>query len=112
MDNLRPIGLAQPRKPVLRHARMTGAVGFQQRPVNEGVLGVNVKDARAETLEVRDRINKLANQMARVPFQAKVGARSGVEQALPHGRLAQDVVMHQRQMPGPLRTVLEGDADV
>jgi amidase len=45
------------------------------------------------------------------PFDAEIPARRRVKQPLPHRRLAEHVVAHDRQMIGALRTMFEGDAN-
>src|SRR5439155_20159254 len=53
MNDFRPVGLAESGKPMLRHSRMTDPVHLQQLPVDVSVLGVYVKNPRAELAEVR-----------------------------------------------------------
>ena len=69
-----------------------------------------MKNARTELVDVRDRIDELADKMARVPFNADILAARFIEQPFPHGWLAENVVVHDGQMIRPLRRVLEGDA--
>ena len=71
---------------------------------------MDVENAGAELMDISDGINELADQMAGVPFDAYVLAAGGVEEALPHGGLSQHVVIHERQVIGALRAMLEGDA--
>jgi len=71
-------------------------------PVDEGVLGVDVEYPGAKLVNVRDRVNELAEQMAGIPFQAEIGAFRFVEQALPHGRLGEHVEAHDGQVNGPM----------
>ena len=46
------------------------------------------ENAGAELVDVRDRVDELADEMAGVPFEADVLAARGVEESLPHGGLA------------------------
>jgi hypothetical protein len=70
-----------------------------------------MKNARAEFVNVGDRIDELADEVAGVPFKAEVLVFAGVEEAFPHGGLPKHIVMHERQMVGALRTMLEGNAN-
>jgi len=112
MDDLRPIGLAEAGEAVLGHAGMARAVGFEQGSIDKGVLGVDMKNARAEGANVCDGIDELADEVGGVPFQAEIVAFSLVEEALPDCGLAHGVVVHEGEMPAALGTVFEGDADV
>src|SRR3989449_309443 len=69
-----------------------------------------MKNSSTELVDVCDRIDELADQMARVPLDAEVLAPCGVEEPFPHRRLAEHVVVHERQMIRALRAMLEGDA--
>ena len=60
MHDFRPVGLAQSGHAVFRDARMTNAVSFQQMPVDIGILGVNMENARAKLVDVCDRVDELA----------------------------------------------------
>jgi len=76
----------------------------------KAVLGVDVEYPGAKLVNVRDRVNELAEQMAGIPFQAEIGAFFRfVEQALPHGRLASML----KPMTGGDRPMgqCQGDAD-
>src|SRR5256885_1123607 len=75
-----------------------------------GFLAALKFEPRAELAEVRDRINELANQMAGVPFDADIFTFRRVEKPLPHRGLAENVVVHNRQVIRALGTMLEGDA--
>src|SRR2546426_2083410 len=70
---------------------------------------MDVKDARAELVDIRHRIDELADQMARIPLQAKVLAFGFIENPFPDGGLAEHVVVHDRQMIRALRAMLESD---
>src|SRR4051794_6126968 len=94
---------------MLSHAGMANAIALEQLAVDEGVFGVYVKDARAELVNVRDRIDELTDEMAGIPFQAEVLALGFVEHPLPNRRLPEHVVVHDRQVIRPLRTMFEGD---
>ena len=74
------------------------------------ILGVNMKNATAEFLDRRNQIDKLANQMTRVEFQADILQFRGRKETFPHRRLRQHVVAHDRQMVRSLRAMFEGDA--
>src|ERR1051326_7719314 len=89
---------------------MTDAVHFEQPVVAEGVLRVDVKESRAELMDVRHGINELAHQVAGVPLDADVLAVHSVEESLPQRRLAEQVVVHDRQVILSLRAMLERDA--
>src|SRR6188472_670006 len=91
-------------------ARMTNAVNFQQLPVDVSVLRVHVKNARAESPDVFNGIDELADQVARVPFDADVFGFDRVENAFPNRGLGEHVVAVDGQMPRALRTVFKGDA--
>jgi hypothetical protein len=110
VDDLCPVRFAETGEPVFGHPRMADAVGGEQRAIDEGILGVNVKDPPPELAQVLDGVDELADQVAGIPFEAQILAGRRVEEALPHGRLAEQVVVHDRQVIGPLRTMLEGDA--
>ena len=45
MDDLRPVGIPQAGKAMLRHAGMANAVLGEQRAIDARILGVNVKNA-------------------------------------------------------------------
>ena len=45
------------------------------------------ENAGAELVDVRDRVDELADEMAGVPFEADALAARGVEESLPHGGL-------------------------
>src|SRR5690348_14290406 len=94
---------------MFRDAGMTNAVNFQQLPVNVSVLRVNVKNARAESPDVFNRINELADQMARVPFDADIFGFDGIENTFPNRGLAEHVIAVDQQMPRALRTIFKGD---
>src|SRR5712671_5152265 len=89
---------------------MTNAVHLQQLPVDVSVLRMYVKNPWAELAKVRDRINELANQMAGVPFDANIITFCRVEKPIPHRGLAENVVVHDRQVISALGTMFEGDA--
>lgn len=110
VDDLRPVSLAQAGKAMLGHAGMAEPISLQQGPVDESVLGVDVKNARAEFAQVGHRINELAEQVAGIPLQSDVFAFALVEKAFPEGGLAHHVVVHDGLMPGPLRAILKGQA--
>src|SRR5439155_13116982 len=109
MDDLGPIALAQAHEAMFGDARITNAILLQQRAIDESVLGMDVKDARAELVDVRHRIDELADQMARIPLQAEVLAFGFIENPFPDVGLAEHVVMHDRQMIRALRAMLESD---
>src|SRR5437773_5526387 len=70
-----------------------------------------MKNARAELVDIGDGIDELADQMAGIPFQSKVLVFGLAEEPLPDGGLAEHVVVHDRQMIRPLRTLLESDSN-
>src|SRR5207248_10062097 len=83
VNDLRPVRLAESGKTMFRHARMADTISFEQRAVDVGVLGVNVKNFSPEFVDVGDRINELEDQMAGVPFDAEVFAPGGRVTPLP-----------------------------
>src|ERR1051326_8969618 len=95
---------------MLGDARVADAVGFEQLAIDESVLGMNMENARPEFLNVDDRINELAKEMAGVPFDANVFAFGLIEEALPHGGLREHVVTHDRKMIRPHWAMFESDA--
>src|SRR5439155_17457914 len=54
MDNLGPVRLPKTGEAMLGHARMTKTIHVKQLTVDEGVLGVYVKNPRAELVDVGD----------------------------------------------------------
>ena len=96
---------------MFRDAGMTNSVNFQQLPIDVSVLRVKVKNARAESPDVFNRVDELADQMARVPFDADVFGFDGVENAFPNRGLGEHVVTVDGQMPRALRTIFKGDAN-
>src|SRR6266446_3663570 len=110
MDNLPPVGLAEAGEAMLGYARMTEAIDFKQLAVDKGVLRVNMKNPRAELVNVRHRINELANQMAGVPLKAEVFAGRLVEEPFPHRGLGQHIVAHDGEMIWTHRAMLESEA--
>src|SRR6266478_1823412 len=95
---------------MLSHAGMANAIYFEQLPVDEGVLGVHMKNAWAELMNVRHRIDELADQMAGVPFDAEVLAFRFIKEPLPHCRLCQHVEAHDRQMVGRHGAMFESNS--
>src|SRR5438874_13310059 len=95
---------------MLRHTRMADAISFEQAAIDKCVLGVDVKNPRAEFVDVLDRINELADEMAGVPFDAQIVRAAVVKEFFPDGGLPQHIVMHDREVIRALRTMLEGDA--
>src|SRR4051812_32368753 len=98
MHDFGPVALAQTHETMLGYTGMANTITLQQHAVDQGVLRVHVKNARAELVNVRDRIDKLTDEMAGIPFQAEVLALGLVEQSLPHRGLAKHVVVHDWQV--------------
>src|ERR1043165_2965431 len=69
-----------------------------------------MKNAFAEFAEVLERIDHLADQMRRVPFDAEIVVTRQSEKFIPNGGLAKNIPMRDRQMPRALRTMFESDA--
>ncbi len=95
---------------MLSNARLTNPVPMEQGPVDVSVLRMEVEDAAAEPIDRSDRIDELANQMTGIKFQADVMHFGRVKKPLPHGRLREHVVAHDRQVERGLRAVFESDA--
>src|SRR5437867_4915797 len=111
VNDFGPVALTQAGKAMLRYARMAKAIDLEQLTVDEGILGVHMKDPRAELVNVSDRIDQLADEMAGVPFHAEILTVAFIEEPLPHRRLRQHIEAHDRQVIRRHRTMLEGDAD-
>src|SRR5262245_52786527 len=95
---------------MLRDAGMTNAKGFEELTIDECVFSVNMKNSRAELVNIQNRIDELAKEMACIPFNAEIVAFRFVEKSFPHRRLRKHVVTHNWQMVWSHRTMLEGDA--
>src|SRR5437667_12615263 len=96
---------------MLRHAGVTDSVLLQQPAIDERVFRMDVKDPLAKFVDVRDRVDELADQMARIPFQAEVLAWAFIKQPFPERGLPEHVVMHNREVIWPLRAMLESNPD-
>src|SRR4051812_22744630 len=107
MHDLRPVALAEPGKTMLGHARMADAILLEQRSVDEGALCMNVKDPGPKFLDIRDRIDELADEVAGIPFQPNVCLLGGIEETLPHRRLAKHIIIHYRQVVWALGALFE-----
>jgi hypothetical protein len=110
MNNLGPVRFSQSRHAMLRHPRMTNAITAEQNAMDECVLGMHMKNTRTKLFNVPDRIDELADQMARVPFDPEVFMGGSIEEPFPHGRLSQHVAAHQGKMVRALGTMFEGNA--
>src|SRR5882762_8389002 len=89
MDYLRPVRLAEPGEAMLGDARMAEAIDFEQLSVDKSILRVHMENARAKLVDVRNRIDELAEQVAGVPLQAEIIAFCFVEQPFPHRGLGE-----------------------
>src|SRR5437870_809441 len=110
MDDFGPVGLSQPGESMFGYAWMANPVGFQEVAIDVGVFGVDVKNARAEFVDVVDGIDKLTDQVAGIPFDSNVLNLRIIEKALPHGGLTEHVVMHDGQVVRALWAMFEGEA--
>ena len=96
---------------MLSDARMADSIMRHERVIDVGVLRMNMENAGAIGAHVRHRINELAHKMARIPFDAEVFTFALVEEPVPHRRLREHVVAHNRQVIRAHRTMFKGDAN-
>src|SRR6266576_6567979 len=95
---------------MLGYSRMANAINLKQAAIDEGVFGMDVEDLGAEFVNILDRVNKLANEMAGIPLDTEIRALGFVEEPFPHRWLSQHVVAHNRQMIRRHRAMLECDS--
>src|SRR5206468_4160178 len=107
VNDFGPVALAEAGESMLCHPGVADAILREQRAIDEGVLRVHVKNPRAELLNVRDGIDELTHEVAGVPLDTDVFTARSIEEPLPHGRLAEHVIIHDRQVIGTLRAMLE-----
>src|SRR3954471_20445831 len=96
---------------MFRHAGMANAVTCHECVIDVGVLRMDVKNTRPEAAHIRHGIDELTHEMTGVPFDAEVLAFALAEEALPHGRLREHVVTHDRQVIRPHWTMFKCDAN-